>query len=134
LPALRRELQVNPRVLAEFIGAPGRPVFTSFAPAGAGVGAPADARSAVTVVAAGELNLTGAGTGVTLLHKPDLIADGSVGGALRGNAVAAGFAGGGLAAMIGSGVPASDLFRSMGLSRGGAFTVPEGWLRIRGAR
>ncbi|MBN9517748.1 hypothetical protein J0H58_04380 [bacterium] len=132
LPALRRELQVNPRIFAEFVGAPGRPVFASFAPAAGGVGVPADARSAVTVAAAGEPQLLGAGPGVALLPKPDLFTDGSVGGSLRGNGVAAGFAGGGLAALIGSGAPASDLLRAIGLPRGGVFAVPDGWLRLRG--
>lgn len=132
LPALRRELQVNPRILAEFVGAPGRPVFASFVPPAGGVGIPADARSAVTVAAAGQPQLLGAGPGVALLPKPDLFADGSIGGSVRGNGVAAGFAGGGLAALIGSGAPASDLLRSIGLPRGGAFAVPDGWLRLRG--
>jgi hypothetical protein len=133
LPALRRELQVNPRLLAEFVGTSGRPVFASFAPAVSGVGVPADARSAVTVAAAGTPYLLGAGPGVTLLPKPDLLADGSVGGSLRGNGVAAGFAGGGLATLIGAGAAPSDLLRSLGLPRGAAFAVPQGWLRARGA-
>lgn len=133
LPALRRHLQVNPRILAEFVGAPGRPVFASFAPLAGGVGTPADARSAVTVAAAGGPQLSGAGPGISReLVKPDLFADGSVGGSVRGNAVAAGFAGGGLATLIGAGAPSSDLLRSVGLTRGGAFVVPEGWLRVGG--
>jgi hypothetical protein len=131
LPALRRHVQVNPRVLAEFVGAPGRPVFASFAPPAGGVGVPADSRSAVTVAAAGAPQLRGAGPGVALLVKPDLFADGSVGGSVRGNAVAAGFAGGGLAAMVGSGAPPSDLLRAVGLTPGAPFVVPEGWLRFR---
>jgi hypothetical protein len=131
LPALRRHLQVNPRVLAEFVGAPGRPVFASYVPPAGGVGMPADSRSAVTVAAADAPQLHGAGPGVALLVKPDLFADGTVGGAVRGNAVAAGFAAGGLATMIGSGAPSTDLLRSAGLTRGGAFVVPDAWLRFR---
>ncbi|QDU19979.1 hypothetical protein [Urbifossiella limnaea] len=134
LPALRRHLQVNPRVLAEFVGAPGRPVFASFAPPAGGVGMPADSRSAVTVAATGGPQLIGAGPGVALLVKPDLFADGTVGGAVRGNAVAAGFVGGGLAAMVGSGAAPTDLLRTVGLPRGGLYVVPEGWLRFRSSR
>lgn len=129
LPALRRHVQVNPRVLAEFVGTAGRPVFASFAPPAGGVGMPADARSAVTVAAAGLPHLRGAGSGVALLAKPDLFADGSVGGSVRGNAVAAGFAGGGIAVLVGAGAPPTELLRSVGLRRGGPFVVPEGWLR-----
>jgi hypothetical protein len=131
LPALKRELQVNPRVLAEFVDGPGRPVFASFVTVGAGVGVAGDARSAVTVAAAGEPGLTGAGPGVALLAKPDLLADGTVGGSVRGNGVAAGFAGGALATLIGSGAPATDLLRATGITPGGPLVIPDGWLRSR---
>jgi hypothetical protein len=122
---------VNPRILAEFVGTPGRPVFASFAPPAGGVGTPADARSAVTVAATDGPQLRGAGPGVALQVKPDLFADGTVGGSVRGNAVAAGFAGGGLATLIGAGAPSSDLLRAAGLTRGGPFVVPDAWLRVR---
>ena len=36
-----------------------------------------------------------------------------------------------LATMIGSGAPSTDLLRSAGLTRGGAFVVPDAWLRFR---
>lgn len=133
LPALRQHIEITPRVFAEFVGtAPskGRPVFTSFAPRGVGVGIPGDAKAAVTVGTGGP-GLNGGGPGLALLPKPDLEAPGTIdtGTGLGGPGVAVGFVGGGTAALIGSGVPAGNLFPATGLKRGGPFVIPGGWLQ-----
>jgi hypothetical protein len=133
LPALFRQVEVQPRMFAEFLGsAPdkGRPVFASYAPANGGVGIPGDAKAAITVGVAG--GLTGGGPGLELLLKPDLLADGAidVGSNASGTGVAAGFAGGILAALVGSGAPPTDVIDATGLRRGGPVNVPEGWLRV----
>jgi hypothetical protein len=142
LPALRRQVQVNPRLFAEFLGAgpdKGKLVFASFAPPTAGVGIPGDAKAAVTVgetatpLGTTTTGLTGGGPGLALLPKPDLLADGTVGlGADPGggSGVAAGFAGGVLAALVGSGAPAPEILRATGLPRGGPAVIPENWLRV----
>ena len=44
--------------------------------------------------------------------------------------VAAGFAGGVLAALVGSGAPPAGVIPATGLRRGGPIMVPEGWLRV----
>lgn len=140
LPALRRQLQIQPRLFAEFLGppTPNRPVFSSYAPRNVGVGIPGDAKAAITVAGTTRpldtttTGLTGGGPGIELLRKPDLLADGTIalgGGNAGGSGVAAGFAGGVMAALIGSGAPASDIICATGLSRGGPVVVPEGWLR-----
>lgn len=142
LPALRRHLEVQPRMFAEFVGAApgqGRPVFASFAPKDAGVGMPGDAKAAITVAAAGgplgttTAGLTGGGPGLALLPKPDLLAPGAIdlgGAAVGGSGVAAGFAGGVLAGLVGSGAPPAEIIKATGLRVGGPTAIPEGWLRV----
>jgi len=139
LPALRRATELQPRLFAEFVGAGsevGRPVFASFAPRTAGVGIPGDAKAAITVGATdaplgtATTGLTGGGPGVELLTKPDLLADGRVGDdKTGGSGVAAGFAGGALAALVGSGAPTAEIIRATGLRIGGPVAIPEWWLR-----
>lgn len=140
LPALRRRIEIVPRLLAEFVGAAadkGRPVWVSYATTNAGVGLPGDAKASIAVAAstkpfgADPAGLTGAGPGVQLLPKPDLVANGTVAGLpVGGSGVAAGFAGGVVAALIGSGAPPSEVIPATGLKRGGPAVVTEGWLQV----
>jgi hypothetical protein len=125
LPARQRVVQVNPRVYAEFVGSAGRPVFATAAPEPAGVAAVGDAASAITVAATGGPQLTGAGPGVTLRRKPDLYTDGGAGGAYRGNGPAAGFAGGAVAALLGSGISPTSFLRTVGLPPGAPLVIPD---------
>ncbi|HUR56054.1 MAG TPA: hypothetical protein VMZ71_18095, partial [Gemmataceae bacterium] len=141
LPALRQHLEIQPRLLAEFVGVgpdKGRPVFESFLPQLVGVGVPGDAKGSLTVgetdrpTGTTALGATGGGPGLALLLKPDVLAPGSidVAGALGGPGVSAGFGGGFAAVLIGSGAPASDLVRSTGLKPGGPLVVPQNWLKL----
>ena len=141
LPALKQHIELQPRLLVEFIGAAaekGRPVFATYAPQTVGVGMPGDAKAAVTVGAADKPTSTtmtgaaGGGPGLALLFKPDVLAAGAIDAASGqgGSGVAAGFVAGGAAALIGSGAQPSDLFRATGLPRGGPFVVPDGWLKL----
>ena len=52
-------------------------MFASFAPQNAGIGIPGDVKASITV---GPLSggLTGGGTGLALLAKPDLLADSTI--------------------------------------------------------
>ncbi len=139
LPALRRVIQIQPRVFAEFVGgtaAMGRPVFASYSPHNVGVGIPGDAKAAIAV---GETDkplgtittgLTGGGPGVELLTKPDLLAPSVAIDQEGGSGVSAGFTAGVLAAMIGSGAPPANIFRATGLQRGGPVMIPENWLKV----
>lgn len=134
LPALQRQIEINPRMYAEFLGATpdkGRPVFATFAPINSGVGIPGDAKATVTVapLAGG---LTGGGPGLELLVKPDLRADAAIdtGTKLSGPGVAAGFVGGTLAGLLSSGAPPSDILGATGLKRGGPLAIPDGWLKV----
>lgn len=142
LPALRRHIEIRPRLFAAFLGnAPvgARPVFASYAPREAGVGIPGDAPASITVGATDEplgtipTGLTGGGPGVELLVKPTLLADGSIDvgpGSLSGQGPAAGFAGGVLAAMVGSGAQPTVIIESTGLKLGGPVEIPPGWLQV----
>jgi hypothetical protein len=142
LPALERRQEIVPRMFAEFLGAAagaGRPVFASYAPRDAGVGLPGDAKYAITV---GETDkplgtttpgLVGAGPTLQLLPKPDLLAVGSIdvgGPKVGGSGESAGFAGGVLAGLIGSGAMPGDIIRTTGLQPGGPAMISEGWLRV----
>ena len=116
----------------------GRPVFASFAPLNVGVGIPGDAKSALTIGAAekpdgsGMTGLSGGGTGVSLLVKPDLVVAGylDTGTSMGGSGVSAGFAGGSAAVLVGGGLPPGDLLRATGMKPGGPLVLPEEWLRI----
>ena len=139
IPAIRQRIEITPRLVAEFAGGDGqtRPVWRSYVTPNAGVGIPGDAKAAIAVAASEKpfgdtpAGATGAGPGVQLLRKPDLIANGSIGGeGGSGSGVAAGFAGGVLAALIGSGAPPADVLAATGLRTGGPAVIPEGWLRV----
>lgn len=139
LPALRRRIEITPRVAAEWAGATppaGRPVWVSYADRNVGVGVPGDAKSAITVAASerpfGDVpaGLTGAGPGLPLLTKPDLVANGSFGGGPAGSGVAAGFVGGLLAALVESGAPPERVMAATSLRPGGPAVVSEGWLKV----
>ncbi len=140
LPALRQQIEVRPRLIAEFVNATpdkGRPLFTTFTPPTAGVGVPGDAKSALTVDAArppGDTGprLFGGGPGVALLAKPDLYAPGAVpagDGTAEGPGVAAGFVAGLSATLIESGAPSVDILRSLAVAPGGLAIVPDTWLK-----
>lgn len=138
LPALRRRIEITPRVAAEWAGAgqTGRPVWVSYSDRNVGVGVPGDAKSAITVSASeqpfGEVptGLTGAGPGLPLLAKPDLVANGSIDGGPAGSGVAAGFVGGLLASLVGSGAPPAQVMSATLLRPGGPAVVSEGWLKV----
>lgn len=141
LPALKPQLEINPRLYVEFVGAAptaGRPIFASFASRNAGVGIPGDAKGAMTIGAgdrpdgSGFNGVTGGGTGISLLVKPELTIDGNLdtGTRLRGPGVAAGFGGGATAVLIGGGLPPNDLFRATGMKSGGPLVLPESWLKL----
>jgi hypothetical protein len=137
LPALRRQVEINPRMHIESVGAapaPGRVVFRSYTTPDAGVGIPGDAAQAVTVAGThGADQLVGAGPGVALRVKPDYLAPdgfGPGGPDVRGPGVAAGFAGGLAALLVEAGAMTPDVFAAAGFERGKPLRVPDAWLRV----
>jgi hypothetical protein len=129
LAAQQRHAELTPRVFVRpldpaTVGG-GRPVFATFAPTAAGVGVPGDAAAALaTSPDAGGRALTGAGPGVLLRPKPDLVVPGVTNAGL-----AAGYAGGVAAAVYGTGARPRDLTTSLGLKPGDRLVLPPGWLQ-----
>jgi hypothetical protein len=111
----------------------GRIVFTTFAPADAGAGVPGDSHVALTVgTEEPGLSLTGAGPGMGLRIKPDVLARGVVevnGKATAGPAVSAGYVGGIAACVRGTGATAVGVLRQqLEGSRGGSIVLPKEWV------
>ncbi len=136
LPALRRDVEISPRVYLETIAAKigeGQAVFRSYVTPDAGVGIPGDSPGAVTIGAPAPGSLVGGGTGITLLAKPDFLGPGSIefggGQAFRGAAMASGFVGGIAADLVQAEVSGANVFRSLGLEPGKPIVLPENWIR-----
>ncbi len=136
----QQRAEIYPRLVVEpadgATAAKGRPTLATFRTNAAGVGQPGDAPGAVTIGIRGPDGrptgmLTGAGPGVQLRTKPDLLASGSIavsGHGGTGVGVAAGFAAGVAASLRSAGVRATDLVTSIGLEPGAALVLPQTWL------
>jgi hypothetical protein len=141
LSAKRESADIRPRIVIRPADAAsaekGRVVFGTFAPRTVGVGIPGDSPAAVTVGAAGPDAVVGAGPGVILRAKPDLFAPGGIAvgdAAAAGPGAAAGFVGGAAAVLRSAGVRPADMVRTLGMTEGGPFAVPPGWLSHLGPR
>jgi hypothetical protein len=136
LPALRRDVEIYPRVFLETLSAKfgeSQAVFRSYVTPRAGVGIPGDSPGAVTIGIPDAASLSGGGTGITLLAKPDLLGPTSLdlGGnqAIHGNGIATGFIAGIAADLIQAEVTGANVFRSVGCVAGKLVAVPENWMR-----
>ena len=134
LPALKREAEIQPRVIVETLSgkpADGRVVFRSYVNPAAGVGIPGDSTGVTTVGAGVPGELIGGGTGLTLRAKPDLFAPDAIDvvGATRGTGVATGYVGGIAAMLVQAGASGANPFRSSGFAPGKMAVVPETWMR-----
>jgi hypothetical protein len=140
LPALKREAEINPRMIVETLsGRPsdGRVVFRSYFSPLAGVGIPADSAGVTAVSAGAPGELIGGGAGVTLRLKPDYFGPGAIDvvGAPRGTGIATGFVGGIGVGLVQAGAAGADPFASSRFARGKPAIIPEMWLRyLRPAR
>jgi hypothetical protein len=135
LPALRREVEIAPRIVVETPGTAAgdaRAVFRSYTSFTAGVGTPADALGALTIGTEGPTVQTGAGTGVALRGKPDVIGPSALvfgNQSYRGQGAATAFAGGAAALLVQARFPAPNVFKAAGIEDGGKLEIPERWFR-----
>ncbi len=131
------EAEITPRVMVQIVdeaqAAKGQAVFQSYSTVRSGVGIPADARSAVSAgVADAGKTLTGAGPGIALRQKPDLLAPGQItsnGTTWVGSGVAAGYIGGTIACLQTAEIHGTDLLKTIGLKAGEALVLPAEWLQ-----
>lgn len=141
IPPLIGSFELNPRIVIDRIdpetATPGRVQFDTFIPQNAGVAMPGDAHGALTIGVglppeyAVPQSLTGAGPGLTLATKPDLLTSGIIvvnATELTGPGIATGFAGGAAAVIASTGARVSDLIRAIGLRAGGPLILPESWM------
>ncbi|HEV3438953.1 MAG TPA: hypothetical protein VG122_16420, partial [Gemmata sp.] len=136
LPALRRDVEISPRVFLETLSAKpgeGQAVFRSYVTPRAGVGIPSDSPGAVTVGVPEVRSLVGGGTGITLLAKPDLLGPEALdlggGLVLRGTGIATGYVAGIAADLVQAEVTGANVFRSVGVAPGKSTVVPDTWLK-----
>lgn len=135
LPALRRDVEIAPRMVVETLGtAAGDPrvVFRSFTSLTAGVGTPGDSMGAITVGTDVTVRQSGGGVGVLLRVKPDVIApDAYAFGpqTYSGEGVATAFAGGAAALLLQAGATGPNVFLSTGIEQGKPLDIPVAWLR-----
>lgn len=136
LPALRRDLEILPRIVVETVGvAAGEPraVFRSFTSLTAGVGTPGDALGAVTIGTGLPGAQVGAGTGVALRLKPNVLAPEVLAfgpQAYAGEGVATAFAGGAAALLVQARASGPNVFRSAGIEDGKKLELHPAWLKL----
>ena len=141
------DVTVPARIVVEASGADsaakGRVAFDTFTPRHVGVGIPGESLQAVTVGSAKPPAYTdvtsnfGAGPGVTLRVKPDLLTSGVLvidGKGSAGTGIGTAFAGGVAASLLSSGVRAPDLVRTVKLNPGGPLVLPTDFLERLRAR
>jgi hypothetical protein len=133
LPALRRDVEINPRVYLETLSAKfgeSRAVFRSYTAPHAGVGIPGDSPGAVTVGISQAGSLTTGGTGIELLAKPDLLGPATLDLAgIHGNGIATGFVAGIAADLVQAEVAGANVFQTIGSQPGKQVVIPENWLQ-----
>jgi hypothetical protein len=135
LPALKRNVEINPRIVLETPGVAAsdpQVVFRTFTTTGAGVGTPGDAAGAVTVGASAAGAQTGGGPGLALRAKPNVLGPAALelgGETFAGPGVATGFAGGAAALLLQVQVGGPNVFRAAGLADGQPLVLSESWLK-----
>ena len=139
LPALRREVEINPRLIVETLSAKqgeSRVVFRSYVTPAAGVGIPADSNGAITVGVPSPGQLTGGGTEVELRAKPELFGPDAVtlgDPPMQGTGIATGFLGGMAAELVQAGAAGANPFLSSGFAMDKLAVVPDRWMRVSAA-
>ncbi|MBP3955799.1 hypothetical protein J8F10_10940 [Gemmata sp. G18] len=136
LPALRREVEVFPRIVIETLGTKAsdpKAVFRSYTAPTAGVGTPGDALGAITVGSDAPDALVGGGTGLTLRGKPDVLGPNSLtlgAQSASGPGIATAFAGGTAALLVQARTAGPNVIAATGLEPGKKLEIPEKWLKV----
>jgi hypothetical protein len=136
LPALRREVEIFPRLVVETPGtalSDARVVFRSYTNFTAGVGTPADSLGAITIGIEGTTVQTGGGSGLTLRGKPDLIGPSALAfgnDSYRNQGAATAFAGGAAAVLVQARASGPNVFLSARIEPGKKLELPAAWLRL----
>lgn len=135
IPALRRDVEIVPRVVVETrdvkVGSP-RAVFRSFPNFTSGVGTPGDSIGAITVGVPVTGAQTTGGPGAQLRAKPDVYAPVAFalgGESFGGEGMAAAFTGGVATLVQQAGVSGPNVFTTAGLETGAKLELPATWLR-----
>jgi hypothetical protein len=117
-------MQVTPRIVIEGANV----VFEANPAKSVGVGIPGESTSVITVGTA--TSQKGAGPGITLLAKPDVLAPAAVAGSpVVGSAVAAGHVGGTVACLAGAGYRPKNLPQTLGIAAGSELKLTDVFLR-----
>jgi hypothetical protein len=140
VPGALKRGEVYPRMTVSVLDAEsraaGRPVFEIISQLG-GIGTPGDAFSSTTIGAANAAaqpqpySAVGSVYSLSLLQRPRLLGPDEFqfgDTPARGTAIANGFVGGSLAAMLSAGAPPSANLRWLDLAPGAPFVVPQNWL------
>lgn len=136
IPALKRSVEINPRIVIETLGVPAsapQVVFRTFTTTGAGVGTPGDATGALTVGAPLAGAQTGGGPGLALRPKPNVLGPVAldVGGeTFAGPGTATGFAGGAAAILLQAHASGPNVFRAAGIDDGKPLVLSDAWLKF----
>lgn len=123
--------ELRPRLFVESADGQGRFVLSDYASDG-GVAVPGDARLVLSVGSIGKDGKTspdsaaGAGPGVGLRKKPDLLAPSDASGTTD---LATSFAAGFAASIMSAGLPSTSFPQALNIAPGGMIAVPEGWQR-----
>jgi hypothetical protein len=140
--AQRLNAEIHPRIVAELTDAAqalkGTVQWETASTNRSGVGIPADSAVALTAGIANnneakpDATLTGAGPGLTLSAKPDLLAESRIrvgNSSVGGSAVSAGHLAGLAASLKAADVRVTDLVRTMGVKPGSVVVLPADWIK-----
>jgi hypothetical protein len=140
LPSQETKWELHPRIFIETLEGPGRVLFQDYASAQAGLGAPCDARSVITVGAANPAGVARPSVGRGVLSqepsfKPDVLSfdllGADHGSELYGAGEATGFAAGFAATTLSAGASRLKFLESVQAKPGGVLRVPEAWPAAR---
>jgi hypothetical protein len=136
IPALKRSVEINPRIVIETLGvsasAP-QVVFRTFTTTGAGVGTPGDAAELRAGRRRADGDCAGGGPGLALRPKPNVFGPSALdlgGDTFAGPGVATGFAGGAAAVLLSAQASGPNVFRAAGIADGKPLVLSDAWLKF----
>jgi hypothetical protein len=133
VPAAEKTWELRPRLFVETLTGAGQVVLADFATGEGSVGAPGDARQAITVGTADGAgkprpgSAPGSAFGMELVATPAVLTPAVGGGDAPPSSLSAGFAAGLAASAISAGAPTEKFLRAMGTAPGAPLRIPEKW-------